>query len=188
MAMAEDVLTVLSSVTELGGVLVVTSDQRAVRLAQRFSAEVCLTLEDYGLNQAVTLAASRLDAEGAEGMLVIPADLPRITVSEIRRLIDGHPSGCSVTIVPDQARHGTNALLLVPPVAIDVRYGPGSFDVHCARARRQGIEPNVMVMAGLAVDVDWPGDVPALTELEPDSACRRVLGEAGRLVEAVGIR
>jgi len=73
----------------------------------------------------------------------------------------------SVTIVPDRHGTGTNALLLSPPDAIDPSFGPGSRDRHVAAAERAGVPHRVQEVPGLALDVDTPGDLAALSsELE----------------------
>jgi len=65
--------------------------------------------------------------------------------------------------VPDRHRTGTNALLLTPPDAIRPAFGEGSCERHVAAARAAGIPHSVEHLRSLALDLDTPADVVALT-------------------------
>ncbi len=87
-----------------------------------------------------------------------------------------------VAIVPDRHGTGTNALALSPPDAIEPSFGEGSCARHVAAAREAGVPFNVEELRSLALDLDTPADVVALTmELERDP------GRARRTAKALGI-
>ena len=87
-----------------------------------------------------------------------------------------------VAIVPDRHGTGTNALALSPPDAIVPSFGEGSCARHIAAARASGVAYNVEELPSLALDLDTPADVVALT-----MALERDRGRAKRTARALGI-
>ncbi len=72
-----------------------------------------------------------------------------------------------MAVVPDRHGTGTNALVLSPPSAIHPAFGEGSHNRHVAAARAADIPFAVEEMPSLALDLDTPADLVALTrELE----------------------
>ena len=65
----------------------------------------------------------------------------------------------AIVIAPDRHERGTNALLLAPPDAIDVAFGPGSARRHAALARAAGIEPAWYRSKSIGLDVDDAEDL-----------------------------
>jgi len=65
-------------------------------------------------------------------------------------------------ISPDDARSGTNALLLRPPGALPFSFGPGSFGVHLQAALRRGVRVRVCERPNVAFDLDSPEDLARL--------------------------
>ncbi|HEY7598943.1 MAG TPA: hypothetical protein VH741_03370, partial [Candidatus Limnocylindrales bacterium] len=56
----------------------------------------------------------------------------------------------------------TNGVLLAPPAALRLRFGEPSFDNHLAAARALRLQPRVLSLPGLGLDVDAPEDLTAL--------------------------
>src|SRR5690606_5346110 len=107
LAMAEDVLSCLSQVKELAGIIVVTSDGCAAALASSYNAGVINTENDEGYSAAATRAADLLAREGAGGMLVLPADVPLIQPEEVINLVNGQMPAPSVSIAPSHDGNGS---------------------------------------------------------------------------------
>ena len=170
LAMLGDVLAALAASTALAGIVVVTRDGDARTLARQFGARVLAEPAGSGHDAAVTLAARTLAAEGRRGLISLPADVPLVTAAEIGHLIDTHGAAPAVTAVPARDGRGTNALACSPPDAIACRYGGDSFVRHLAAARDLGIEPAVVRLPGLGLDIDHPRDL--LSFLERPSATR----------------
>ena len=108
------------------------------------------------------LYTHHLAAQGVRQLLVLPADLPTLTASDVRRLIEGHHGGLS--LCPAARDGGTNALLLSPPTAIPFLYGPDSARRHLEAAQARGIAARHTDLAGFARDIDTPDDVYWLLE------------------------
>ena len=92
-------------------------------------------------------------------MLTLPGDIPLVTAAEIEHLIAAHPPAPSFTIAPSHDEMGSNAILLSPPDAVPLRFGDDSFRPHLAAARTAGIEPTVVPLPGIALDIDNPVDL-----------------------------
>ncbi len=158
-AMLHDVLDVLAELHQLP-VAVASGDAEIAHIARGKGAAVFTARADDGYAEAATAAGARLASDRRDGMLVLPGDVPGITANELRQLLAGHPPGRAITLVPSRDG-GTNAILLTPPDAIPMLFGPGSFARHHDAARRAGIIPQVRSMPGIALDLDAPEDVAA---------------------------
>jgi 2-phospho-L-lactate guanylyltransferase len=115
-----------------------------------------------GLNPALGTARDDIARGGGAALLVLPADLPDVTIEDVRALVAAVPDTPAVVIAPDESGTGTNALLLAPPRVVPFRFGADSFALHCAAARAANIEPVVLRRPGLAFDVDTPDQLARL--------------------------
>ena len=79
LAMLEDVLTALAASSGPVGLIVVTVDPAARRLARRYDARVVENGARDGHTGAVGAAARLLKAEGQSSMLTLPGDIPLVT-------------------------------------------------------------------------------------------------------------
>jgi 2-phospho-L-lactate/phosphoenolpyruvate guanylyltransferase len=158
-AMLRDVLAALSGADGLAGTLVVTRDADLAGIAQEYGARIMADLRHEGPSAAVTLAATKLAGEGAHGMLAIPADVPLASAEEIGEIIATAGAAPSVTLVPALADMGSNAVALAPADAIPLRFGTRSFFLHQEAALGRGIEPRILRLPGLGLDLDRPEDL-----------------------------
>lgn len=186
-AMLVDVLAAVRRARRLAGAVVVTADAELGKLARAQGAQLLVEEAAGGLNAAVGQAAAHLACAGRAGMLVLPADLPALTALDIDALVDAHPPGAAVSLVPARDA-GTNALILSPPQALAVAYGPLSSHTHRARAEAAGLPVRVHppgAFPGLAHDVDAPADLAGLGRLALGAQTRDLLGTVGfcRLLE-----
>ncbi len=157
-AMLEDVLDALAA-APLAGILLVTLDPFATTLARRIGARVLTDGARDGHTGAVKAGARVLIAEGQRTMLTLPGDIPRITAAEISQLIAAHRATPSFTIAPAHDELGSNAILLSPPDSVKLRFGEDSYFPHLAAARAAGIEPTVVKLPGIGMDIDHPADL-----------------------------
>jgi 2-phospho-L-lactate guanylyltransferase len=110
-----------------------------------------------GLNAALVQARAALLEFGARAILVLPADLPRVTPAEIDRLVRAGRRGFA--LAADARGSGTNALYLRGAAPFDFRFGPDSRRWHLRAAEQGGWSPRVFRSPGLAFDVDAPADL-----------------------------
>ena len=158
-AMLEDVLTALAGVPALAGTIVVTREAALAATAHSFGARVIADLRHDGPNAAIMLAAKELAAEGAAGMLAIPADVPLVTSTEIGEILAAPQTRPAVTLVPALADMGTNAVALMPMDAIPIRFGKQSFFHHLEAALERGVTPRILRLRGIGLDIDRPEDL-----------------------------
>jgi 2-phospho-L-lactate guanylyltransferase len=173
-AMLEDVLAALAG-APLAGIMVNTLEPVAVEIALRFGARVVTDDARSGHTGAVTAMARILAAEGREGMLTVPGDIPRVTSSEIAAVVEARLPAPSLTIVPAHDERGSNAMLCCPPTVMPFRFGDDSFLPHLATARGLRIEPTIVKLPGIGLDIDQPEDVEAFLHAEPFRVTRALL-------------
>jgi 2-phospho-L-lactate/phosphoenolpyruvate guanylyltransferase len=181
LAMLEDVLAALASAVGLAGLLVVTVDPAASRMARQYGARLVEDGARDGHTGAVTAAARLLAAEGWAGMLTVPGDIPLVTASEISRLVAAHRPAPSFTIVPSHDEGGSNAIVLSPPDAVPLRFGVDSFFPHLRAAEALGIQPTVLRLPGIALDIDNPADLAAFALQPSPTRTRAFLAENAML-------
>jgi 2-phospho-L-lactate/phosphoenolpyruvate guanylyltransferase len=133
-----------------------------------------------GHSVAALAGVAAAEGQGAACVVLVPGDCPLLDPRQLDRLLTGVPSRY-VAVVPDRHGAGTNALLLAPPDAIRPAFGEGSCDRHVGAAREAGIPFAIEEVPSLALDLDTPADVVALTrelEAHPGRAARtaKVLG------------
>ena len=182
LAMFEDVLATLTGVRELAGITVVTVDPAAAAIAARHGARVSDAGAREGHTGAVAAAARELVAQT---MLTLPGDIPLVESDDICQLIDVHRNATGrgargFTIVPARDERGSNAILCSPAAAVPLRFGADSFLPHLAAAKRCAIEPTVVRLPRIALDIDTADDL-ALFRATPSPTRTRALLEQWRL-------
>jgi 2-phospho-L-lactate guanylyltransferase len=157
-------LVILAQVPGLARIAVVTPDSEVAALGRALGATTLLESGRMGLNGALTWAARRVCAQGAQGILIVPGDLPGLTRGSVTALLD-HAALPGVVVAPDGRRLGTNALLVAPPDVIPFSFGDHSFRRHVRAARVHGLTPVIVRRADLAADLDLPRDLDAARHL-----------------------
>ena len=165
--MLEDVLVALAGATRLAGILVNTIDPVAASLAERYGARVVTEGALDGHTGAVNGMARVLAAEGKGALLTVPGDIPRVTSTEIDAVVSSCGPAPSFTIVPAHDELGSNAVLCAPPFAVPLRFGDDSYFPHLMTARAQGIEPTIVRLPGIGLDIDHPVDLRAFMAARP---------------------
>lgn len=166
LAMLEDVLSALRLSRALSGILVVTGDQDAEKLARGMGARILAEPDAPGLNPAVTSAAGLLARENIGGVCIVHGDAPLMKPEEIDRLAHALGAAPAMAIAPDAAGGGSNGLALSPPDLIPFHYGASSFQAHLREAAARGITPQILQLSGLAFDIDAPDQLFTLAAAE----------------------
>jgi 2-phospho-L-lactate guanylyltransferase len=165
--MLEDVLSALAGATRLAGIMINTVDPRAASLAKRYGARVVADGARDGHTGAVNGMARVLSTEPETALLTVPGDIPRVTSREIDAVVSSGLDAPSFTIVPAHDELGSNAVICAPPFAVPLRFGDDSYFPHLMTARRHGIEPSVLRLPGIALDIDHPVDLLAFLRAKP---------------------
>jgi len=171
-AMLADVLAALGRSREVERVLVVSGEPAAVEAARGAGAHAIDDPTDAGHSEAAGFGVRAALAAGAGRVALLPGDCPLLDAAELDAALSA--LGPAVAgVVPDRHGSGTNALLLEPPDAIAPAFGPGSRDRHLDLARAAGVEPRLVEIPSLALDLDTAMDLAELTRklrAEPDLA------------------
>lgn len=188
-AMLRDVLASVCACERLRGVMLVSREWEVERLAQE-AGVAFLRERERGLSKSAGQAAQALAAEGEDGILVIPGDVPLVTSRELDALVAQHGPAPCVTLVADREGVGTNALAMSPPAFMPFRFGRRSFHAHRTQAEARGARVSCMLAPGLALDIDTPADLKRLLQSDADSETLAFLCDrqvANRLLPPAGL-
>lgn len=156
--MLTNTLKTLGEVQEIKETLVVSRDPAALALAREYGAKTLQEDGNPGLNTALKRATIVAMAYAAQGVLVLPADLPLLTTAVVEELIHYTDKPPVIVIAPDRRGEGTNALLMSPAGLIDYHFGPGSFQKHLQQAHKASVHVEVMSQFSLGLDLDRGAD------------------------------
>lgn len=156
-AMLEDALQTMIKARLIGQTFVVSSDPQILEFVRRFGANSTSEDKDAGVTAAVLRG---LDATASYARrLVIPADLPLLTVEDLKAAPMLAREGAQVVISPSESFDGTNMLLLARGVQLPLHYDDDSFRKHFAGAVALGMRVAVYYSQGVGFDVDRPRDL-----------------------------
>ena len=178
LAMFEDVLATLTGCRGLAGIIVVTPDVAVMGRAAAYGADFITDGAREGQTGAVTAAARRLAREGKGAMLTIPGDVPLVTPEEIAQIIAAHDRTPDFIIAPAHDERGSNAILCSPPDAVPLKFGDDSFLPHLEGARQAGLEPKILRLPGLGLDIDNPANLAAFLKIPSNTRARALLRES----------
>jgi 2-phospho-L-lactate guanylyltransferase len=160
-AMFSDVLVALRRARRPDGILVITRDHNAQRIAGGYGALVAED-DDRGHNAAAATGIARARDLGFDRVLLVPGDCPLLDAAEVDALIERSAPAPSAVIIPDRHGTGTNALLLTPPDALAPSFGVGSHERHRREATAAGVSVETAEVSSLSLDVDTPEDLAAI--------------------------
>jgi len=162
----ENTLKTFSDLKEVEEVLVISRDPQALTIARNHGARTVREDGQPELNTALKRATVVAQVYATRGVLVLPADLPLVTRSDILTLIQRAGEPPVVVIAPDRHGNGTNALLISPAGLIEYDFGENSFQRHCQRAKDAGARLEIVDLPTLGLDLDLPEDLELVRKLE----------------------
>lgn len=173
---ADRTLNTLRQCAGISTIVVVSRDEPALAMAR---AHEVMPLRETGrptLNAALGQALAHAQAHGAQAALILPGDLPFISVGEVAQMVEDARAldGAGMGIAPDRHNEGTNALLIRPPTAIKPAFGKGSFARHKTLAHKNGLRLMVRHLPGFALDLDTADDLKLYRAHHPLRARRSI--------------
>jgi 2-phospho-L-lactate guanylyltransferase len=160
----ENTLDTLNGIPEIEHVLVVSRDSEALAMARDLGARTVLENGHSDLNIALARATVVAKTYATRAVLILPVDLPLITVEDVQSMLDKVKDPPVVVVAPDRCHNGTNALLVCPAGLIEYQYGDGSFDRHCELAKEAGARLEVCELPSIALDLDNPEDLELVAQ------------------------
>ncbi|MFK7829880.1 MAG: bifunctional FO biosynthesis protein CofGH [Congregibacter sp.] len=178
-AMARDVIAALKASDQFSEIHAMVGCAEGARLCGALGLTVVRDTELDG-NCMNTRAASwlgRAMLAPTEPLLILHADLPMLDAEDVRRFMQGrtgwqtvghatvrtqaHPQK-SISIATDQARCGSNAILLHPGQFQSFAWGEDSLRMHQALCAERQLQCDVARIPGFALDIDTPPDLQRL--------------------------
>lgn len=140
--------------------LLVTNE--TIPIPEKLKEKIVVLFEGHstGVNDAVKLADSYLGKNKFDSSIVIPIDIPLLTLKEINEIISfAQNYKESICMVPSNRFDGTNILLRMPHSIIDTSYDDNSYFNHFKKSLERGISPKIFYHENLKMDIDTIGDV-----------------------------
>lgn len=164
--MLANTLKILTNVKEIDSVLVVSRDTGALSMARDFGARTVQEDGRSNLNMALQRATIVAQFFSADSVIILPADLPLISINVVQKFILFGDDPPVMVISPDRRMDGTNALLINPAGIIEYSFGPGSFKKHVEQAQRYNISVKLFEIPEISLDLDVPDDLEFLRKME----------------------
>jgi len=163
--MLRHVLSVVQTVPQVLGTLVISRDNKVLSIAREYNAH---TVQESGtpeLNTALMRATQVIARWKGSAVLILPADLPLIAGEDVAAIIEmSGRAPQSVVIATDQHEDGTNALFVRPPGLVEYAYGAGSYKRHKQIAQDAGADMKIYHSERLLLDIDVPADLQSFHE------------------------
>ncbi len=154
----ERTLLKLTRARGIARIVVISRDENVLKIARKFGAWSVLET-NANLNDALEQARRVCIANGARALLILPADLPKLRVRDIEKMIALGEPAPRIVIAPAQRDGGTNALLLNPAHDFVFQFGENSFDAHAAQAVGSRYQAARYESDTVAFDLDVPEDL-----------------------------
>lgn len=177
-AMLADVVAAISDAPVDRIVVAAASDAAATAAAVHGVDVVVDRRPGEGLDAAVDDVARSVEGT----LLVVAADLPRLTSADIAAVLD---PPVPVVVAPT-TDGGTGGLVRRPPTVIPTAYGPGSARCHVELARDRGVEVATVDRVGFRYDVDVWDDLRALRVDEVGNATAAFVAALGGRLRGTG--
>lgn len=145
-------------------VVVVAGGEGAAQLAERMGVDTLREPRQEGQNVAARRGIDHAAEHGADAVLVLSSDLPLVSDTAVRALLDFAARGERpvAVAVPAIGRGGTNALYLRPPDAIGLHFGDDSLTKFKEDAEAHGVRFALHHSDAIALDLDEPSDLARL--------------------------
>jgi 2-phospho-L-lactate guanylyltransferase len=161
----------------------------AIALRENPSERTRARMTTSGLNAALSQAAAHAASLGAQRLLILPCDLPRLDAEALESMATLPVFGKGVVIAADRHYEGTNALLVDAGVR-QFAFGKDSYARHIAQGEARGVRTFPYRNATLAFDLDTVEDFTEWVnggDAPPDLLATLAL-TASRRVEVISSR
>ncbi len=173
LAMLNDVLNALKG-SKIKKTVISATDPEVHQIAEKLSIAYFSPSQD-GLNQAIDQATTWCIKDGADSVLVLPADLPFLTIQEINQVINIGSAESSLIVICPSWDLGTNALFQKSTKQISAHFGPNSFIEHTRQAYCNSVSVWIHFSPGFSTDIDSEKDLRKLFEIKSDTECKKVI-------------
>lgn len=162
-AMCEDFFEVVAAVRCVERVFVVSKEPGALSRALRRGWETISESRQISESDSVDGASHYCAARGVTALLRLPIDLPLAEPQDIEGVFEQLGPAPGAVLVPSSDGTGTNALLRTPSGLFPSHFGPNSFALHLAEAKRCGACVCILRNERLELDIDELDDLRKLS-------------------------
>lgn len=160
--MLGEIVRTVSASPHIDTTVLVTKEERAMRIASRAGAEVVRDEAEDGVNSAVALADAFLQRKGYDASMVLPQDIPYLKIQDIDFMLNYKMHPDFAIIVPSQRFDGTNALVRMPIDLMGTHYDDDSYRKHMGEAKTRTRNVAMVFVRRVMWDVDDMGDLEFL--------------------------
>lgn len=158
-AMLESVLQNVTSSSLIEKTVLVSRDEKALKIGKKFGAHGIYDESEQGVNNAVFLADNYFSQEGFEATMVFPQDIPLVQSEDIETLFQMRTSDRCVLVVPSRKFDGTNALFRIPANVMETHYDEDSHKIHLNTAEKRNAHSALVLIRRMMLDIDDQSDL-----------------------------
>ena len=152
--------------------VVVSRDAEVHAMASARGAPVVCEIDARSdQNRSASVGMEYAAQRGAARAMLLPTDLPEMTPDALSELVCDAARERHMTIAPDNAGTGTNAVVLDARAHHGLCFGPDSFPRYLEWAKREGWTVSVCRRRELTFDLDTPDDWSDFIHATADSIC-----------------
>ena len=162
--MLEEILHVISISPQIEKIIIVTKEEKAIAIGEKFNAIIIIDEKEVSVNNAVALADKYLLENNYHVSIVFPQDIPYIKTQDIDFMLNymTHPN--FAIIVPSRRFDGTNALVRMPIDLMKTHYDEDSYKIHMNTAKEHTLNVAMVFVKRIMWDVDNDEDLEFLLE------------------------
>ena len=163
--MLEEILQVLTTSPKIEKVILITKEQKAIEIGEKFNTITIIDKKEESVNQAVSLADEYLIENNFNASVVFPQDIPNIKTQDIDFMLKHQLHPNFAIIIPSRKFDGTNALVRMPIDLMKTHYDNDSYRNHMKTAKEHTMNVAMVFVKRIMLDVDNQEDLELLLEL-----------------------
>ena len=164
MVMLEEVLHILSISPQIERTIMVTKEEKAIKIGEKFNTVTIIDEKEESVNGAVALADRYLLENNFDASIVLPQDIPFIKTQDIDFMLKYKMHPNFAIIVPSRRFDGTNALARMPVDLMETHYDEDSYKIHMNTAKTHTLNVAMVFVKRIMWDVDNNEDLRFLLE------------------------
>ena len=178
-AMLKDVLNSLSCCSYVDQIMLVTRDERAINLAEKYGARVLVDSPEDDVTMAISKAAAKLAGEGCQTMLTVMSDIPLLTTREVELLLKLDRVSSGSILIPSGDGRGTNAVLCSPAHYAHFRFDGRSYRMNENLAASYGTPVRQHHSHDIGLDIDTIEDIERFLQRKSSTVTASFLNSLG---------
>ena len=173
--MLEEVVETISNTKNIDKIIVVSKDEKALKLTKKFDVIEIFDDDESGVNHAVSLADNYLANNEWDTSIIFPQDIPFIQSEDIEDIIQFSKSTQSILVIPSRRFDGTNALLRRPHNLMKTHYDEDSYKIHLEIGKSMTSNTSLILLRRIMLDIDNQEDLKfLLSHNEKPEFCTKI--------------